>query len=217
VFARTVFACLLATIGPAWATAAETCFEPLFNGRDLSGWEGVTADASASWKAEDGMIVCTGRPGTWLRSNQQYGDFNLRFEYKLRPGGNSGIYVRVPADGAHREGGGAEVQLLDDTAERYRRLEPGQYCGSVYKVAPATRRVSRPPGEWNTMEINCLGTWYRVVHNGVVIVDATAREIPELGRRFRQGYLGLQNHNEEVWFKNLRIGPPIVYPRACHP
>jgi hypothetical protein len=58
------------------------------------------------------------------------------------------------------------------------------------------------------MEINCCGTSYRVTHNGVVVVDATAAEIPELGRRFQKGFLGLQNHREEVWFKNLRIGPP---------
>jgi hypothetical protein len=47
-----------------------------------------------------------------------------------------------------------------------------------------------------------------VTHNGVVIVDATAQAFPELGRRYVNGYLGLQNHNEEVWFRNLRIGPP---------
>lgn len=197
---------LLLRLSTVWA--AEEGFRPLFNGRDLSGWEGVTSDAAKSWRVEDGMLVCTGEPGTWLRSKQRYGDFNLRFEYKLGPGGNSGIYLRVPADGAHREGGGAEVQILDDTAERYRHLEPGQYCGSVYKVAPAMRHVSRPPGEWNTMEIECRGTSYRVVHNGVVVVDASACEFPELGRRFQDGYLGLQNHKEEVYFRNLRIGPP---------
>lgn len=192
------------------ATAAEDGFEALFNGHDLSGWEGVTADASATWKVDDGMIVCTGQPGTWLRSAKQYDDFNLRFEYKLLPGGNSGIYLRVPADGAHRqEDCGVEVQILDDDAERYRKLEPGQYCASVYKIAPAAKHVSRPTGEWNTMEINCRGTSYRVTHNGVVIVDATAQEFPELGRRFQKGYLGLQNHNEEVWFKYLRIGPSV--------
>ena len=65
--------------------------------------------------------MCTGLKGTWLRSREQYGDFNFRFEYRLKPGGNSGIYLRVPADGAHREGGGVEVQLLDDAAKRYKR------------------------------------------------------------------------------------------------
>ncbi|REK11928.1 MAG: DUF1080 domain-containing protein [Planctomycetota bacterium] len=190
------------------AGAIEPGFTSLFNGRDLSGWQGVTSDASKSWKVEDGLLVCTGEKGTWLRSARRYGNFNLRFEYKLKPGGNSGIYLRVPEDGAHREGGGCEVQLLDDSAERYRDLKPTQFCGSIYLVAPAEHHVSRPPGEWNTMEINCCGTSYRVVHNGVVIVDANACDTPELGRRFTEGFLGLQNHSEEIWFRDLRIGPP---------
>jgi hypothetical protein len=190
------------------ARAIEPGLTPLFNGRNLDGWEGVTSDASASWKVENGAIVCTGKPGTWLRSRERYADFNLRFDYRLLPGGNSGIYLRVPPDGAHREGGGVEVQLLDDAAERYRNIEPGQYCGSIYKVVGAGRHVSRPAGEWNTMEINCRGTSYRVIHNGVVIVDANEKQFPELKERFTQGYLGLQNHNEEVAFRNLRIGPP---------
>ena len=81
--------CLLFVVSAAHAD--ECYFKPLFNGRDLSGWEGVTSDARASWKVEDGAIVCTGHQGTWLRSKERYGDFNLRFEYRLRPGGNSGI------------------------------------------------------------------------------------------------------------------------------
>jgi hypothetical protein len=202
-----VFALLILALAPP-VVANEPGFRSLFNGSDLSGWEGVTSEAARSWRVADGAIVCTGEKGTWLRSRQQYSDFNFRFEYKLKPGGNSGIYVRVPADGAHREGGGVEVQLLDDAAERYRDIKPGQYSGSVYLVAPATQHVARPAGEWNTMEIDCVGTSYRITHNGVVIVDASAREFPELAQRFTTGYLGLQNHSEEVWFRNLRIGPP---------
>jgi hypothetical protein len=192
------------------ARADEAGFVPLFNGRDLAGWSGAAADASTSWKVEDGLIVCTGHEGTWLRSEREYSDFNLQFEYKLLPGGNSGIYLRVDADGAHRDDGtGLEVQILDDAAERYQGIEPGQYCGSVYKIAPAREHVSRPAGEWNSMEINCRGTAYRVTHNGVVVVDTSAEQHPELARRRQHGYLGLQNHREEVWFRNLRIGPPV--------
>ena len=200
----------MACLCPCPVHSREACFRPLFDGRSLCGWEGVTSPGSQSWKVEGGAIVCTGKPGTWLRSTQQYADFNFRFEYKLLSGGNSGIYVRVPSDGAHREGGGGgvEVQLLDDRADEYRNLEPAQYGGSLYKVAPATRHVSKPPGEWNTMEINCRGTSYRVTHNGVTIVNADGQHVPELNKRFRSGYLGLQNHREEVWFRNLRIGPP---------
>ncbi len=219
VFVRTLLLAFVAVwmASVSWALGVEPGFRPLFNGHDLSGWEGVTSNAAESWRVEDGLLVCTGHKGTWLRSQGQYGDFNLRFEYRLKSGGNSGIYLRVPADGAHRAGGGAEVQLLDDAAERYRTLKPAQYCGSVYLVVPAAEHVSRPPGEWNTMEINCCGTSYRVTHNGVVIVDAGACEYPELGRRFTCGYLGLQNHSEEVWFRNLRLGPPQPGqgPSAC--
>jgi len=187
--------------------ADETNFKSLFNGGDLSGWQGVTSAASDSWKVEQGLLVCTGVKGTWLRSDAEYGDFNLRFDYKLRPGGNSGIYLRVPLDGAHREGGGAEVQLLDDRDARYQSIKPTQACGSIYLVAPAKQSVGRPAGEWNTMEIDCRGTSYRVTHNGILVLDANENEFPELAKRFKKGYLGLQNHSEEVWFRNLRIGP----------
>jgi hypothetical protein len=206
--------CLTILLASSTALAIEPGFQPLFNGRDLTGWEGVTSKATRSWRVEDGLLVCTGEKGTWLRSRAQYDDFNLRFDYRLKPGGNSGIYLRVPADGAHREGGGVEVQLLDDAAERYQDIKPGQYCGSVYLVVPATQHVARPAGQWNSMEINCRDTHYRVVHNGVVIVDADAGDYPELAQRFTHGYLGLQNHSEEVWFRNVRVGPPQCEPHA---
>jgi len=187
----------------------------LFNGQDLAGWEGGGGDAAACWTVDDGVLVCTGKPGPWLRTRSQYGDFNLRLEYMLKPGGNSGIYVRVPADGAHQgremakmaggELSGVEVQILDDASDRYRDIQPYQFCGSVYAIAAAEQHVCRPPGHWNSLEIDCHGPSYRVVHNGVVIVDAVADEFPELTRRELKGFLGLQNHSEEVLFRNLRI------------
>lgn len=192
----------------------EPGYVSLFNGKDLSGWEGAGSDASACWKVEDGLLVCTGQKGPWLRSLEQYGDFNLRFEYKLKSGGNSGVYVRVPKDGDHRgrdlNGGkpsGVEIQLLDDADARYAKLKDYQYSGSVYAIAPAKQRVSLPAGQWNTMEINCVGSRYRIIHNGTVIVDADDAEFPELKNRELKGYLGLQNHSEHVWFRSIRIGP----------
>jgi 3-keto-disaccharide hydrolase len=184
----------------------------LFNGRDLTGWEGADKEAAACWKVDKGELLCTGKPGPWLRSKSEYGDFNLRLDYKLKPGGNSGVYVRVPRDGDHRgkelSGGkssGIEIQMLDDDASQYRDLKPYQFSGSLYAIVAADPRVSRPAGRWNSMEIDCRGTRYRVVHNGRVVVDAGAKQYAELGERLVRGYLGLQNHNEEVWFRNIRI------------
>lgn len=191
-------------------------YRSLFNGQDLAQWEGATTDASACWKVEDGLLLCTGQKGPWLRSREQYGDFNLRLEYKLKPGGNSGVFVHVPKDGDHRgsenNGGkpsGVEIQILDDASDRYKDIKPYQFSGSVYAIAPADPRVSKEAGEWNTLEINCSGPSYRITHNGRVVVDATAEKFPELTRREQKGYLGLQNHSEEVWFRNIRVGPPL--------
>jgi hypothetical protein len=114
----------------------------------------------------------------------------------------------VPEDGNHHgAGAGIEVQILDDAAERYKSLQPYQYTGSLYAIVPADPRVTRPAGEWNTMEIDCRGTAYRVVNNGVVVIQADENTTPELKQRLLEGFLGLQNHSEEVWFRHLRLGP----------
>ncbi|MGV3608502.1 MAG: 3-keto-disaccharide hydrolase [Planctomycetaceae bacterium] len=169
-------------------------------------WEGATDSAEKCWKMEQNDLVCTGQTGPWLRSKKEYGNFAMRLEYKLRDGGNSGVYARVPEDGNHHgDGAGVEIQILDDNSARYKTLMPYQYCGSVYAIRPADPRVCKPVGEWNTMEIRCVGTRYTITHNGVVVVNADDKDVPELAKRRLSGKLGLQNHQEEVRFRNVRI------------
>jgi len=190
-------------------SVTEISHESLLSKDDLTGWEGIKGDAASCWKVEDGVLAGLEGKGPSLRSSKEYDDFNLRLQYKLKPGGNSGVYVRVPEDGNHHgNGAGIEVQLLDDSDEKYAKLADSQFCGSLYKVAPATVRVSRPAGEWNTMEINCQGHDYRVTHNGVVIVEAGIEKFPTLEERNLKGYLGFQNHGGGVWLRNVRLGPP---------
>lgn len=186
----------------------ELGYRPLFDGRSLEGWEGAGQDAAACWKVEEGLLVCTGEKGPWLRSKERFKDFDLRLDYKLKEGGNSGVYVRVPESGDHHgDGAGVEIQILDDAAKRYRELKPYQYTGSVYGIAPARQHVARPAGKWNSLEIEAVGSHYRVVHNGIEIVNAKEDEFSELKGRLLEGFLGLQNHSEEVWFRNIRIAP----------
>src|SRR5262245_23821918 len=80
-------------------------YRPLFDGQSLAEWEGAGQPAERCWKVEEGTIVCTGEKGPWLRSREQFDDFNLRLEYKLKPGGNSGVYIRVPENGTHHGDG----------------------------------------------------------------------------------------------------------------
>lgn len=186
----------------------ELSHHAVFNGRDLAGWNGADAVAESCWEVRDGQLLCTGETGPWLRSQETYGDFNLRLEYKLSDGGNSGVYVRVPAGGEHHgEGAGIEVQILDDDAQRYRDLKPYQFAGSLYAIVAPHPGTARASGQWNALEINCRGTHYQVRHNGTLVIDADDSQYPELAQRRREGYLGLQNHSEPVWFRNIRLGP----------
>jgi len=211
-----IFALLLSTA--AVAADDPPGYRPLFDGQSLAGWEGAGQPAEKCWKAEDSTIVCTGEKGPWLRSKEQFDDFNLRLEYKLKPGGNSGVYIRVPENGNHHgDGAGIEIQVLDDKAGRYRDIKPYQYTGSLYAIAPATSHVGKDPGEWNTLEINCRGMKYHVIHNGTTIIAADETTFPELKGRLTKGFLGLQNHSEEVWYRNLRIGPALDLPVASNP
>lgn len=192
---------------------AELTHESLFDGKTLAGWEGAGKPKETCWKVEDGNIVCTGeKGGPWLRTAKEYGDFNLRFDYQVSPGGNSGIYVRVPKDGNHhredesKPEAGFEIQVLDDQAKQYAKLKPYQFCGSLYDICGASSHVGRAAGEWNTLEINCNGQHVTTTHNGVSIVDVTPESHPLISLRKTSGFLGLQNHSTIVKFRNVRVG-----------
>lgn len=192
--------------GQVTEQVTEIGFENLL-GNGLEGWEGADGDAAACWKRDGEELVCTGAKGPWLRWARPAKDFNLRLDYLLKEGGNSGVYVRVPKDGNHHgEGSGIEVQILDDASSRYRELKPYQYSGSLYAIVPADPRVTRPAGEWSTLEIDCKADRYIVKQNGVEVIVASGGSAPELLERRLEGYIGLQNHSEEVRFRNIRLG-----------
>jgi Domain of Unknown Function (DUF1080) len=198
--------------GLAWIASAEGAeFRSIFNGHDLAGWSAIGAGASQDWLVRDGCLVCQGKHHSWLRSSREYGDFRLVLEYQVAEGANSGVYVHVPADGNHHRDrsslppAGFEIQILDDHASRYAGLKDYQYSASLYDIAGAAPRVSKPAGEWNTLEIQCVGLHVTVLHNGVRVVDARPERFPLLALRNRQGYLGLQSHNGVVRFRNLQI------------
>ncbi|WP_166819665.1 3-keto-disaccharide hydrolase [Thalassoroseus pseudoceratinae] len=189
----------------------ETGFRSLLDGSELTHWEGAGQPPETCWELADGVLTCVKPKGPWLRSRKEYGDFNLRLQYRLQAGSNSGVYVRVPHDGNHHRDkdsqppAGFEVQVLDDSAEKYKSLKDYQYSASVYDIAGASPRVCRPPGQWNTLEIECKGHTVRTVHNGVEVVHVTAQKHPLIKLRQTRGYLGLQNHGVGVSFRNLRI------------
>jgi len=182
----------------------------LLEGDTITAWEGATADASQCWSIKNGVLTGEETKGPWLRSKEQYGDFNLRLEYKVGAGMNSGVFIRVPENGNHHgAGAGIEVQLLDDAAPKYAKLKAYQYTGSLYAIAPADPRVGRGADLWNTLEIDCKGEHYKIIHNGVTIINAGPDDYPELKERNGSGFLGLQNHGGGVAIRRIRIGGSV--------
>ena len=189
----------------------EEGFVPLFNGRDLSGWTGDTT----SYVAENGKIVVYPRRGSGgnLYTEKEYSNFILRFEFKLTPGANNGLGIRAPlsGDAAYM---GMELQILDNTADRYKNLRPYQFHGSIYGVVPAKRGYLKPVGEWNFEEVIANGRQITIKLNGVTIVDADidkastpetmdGKEHPGLKRD--KGHIGFLGHGSNLEFRNIRI------------
>ncbi len=184
--------------GEGWA--------PLFNGKNLDGWKQI---GSESWKAEDGVLYTVGGEGGWLSTEKEYGDVELELEFRVPPGGNSGVFFRAPREG-NPAYGGFEVQIIDDYTDAYGELKPWQYTGSVYAVAAPSRRVTLPANTWQKMRVRLQGSRVKVAVNGFPVVDvdlATAKSQhgDHPGMRRERGYIGLQNHGSRLDFRNIRL------------
>ena len=181
----------------------------LFNGSNFTGWTGATT----GYLVQDGKIVCPENGGGNLYTKEEFSDFILRFQFKLTPGANNGLGIRAPltGDAAYV---GMELQILDNTAEKYRDLKPYQFHGSIYGVVPAKREYLRPTGEWNFEEVIAKGRRIKVNLNGVTIVDADideasrggtmdGRDHPGLKRE--KGHIGFLGHGSCVEFRGIQI------------
>jgi len=181
----------------------------LFNGRDLAGWVGDVA----GYGVEDGTIAC--KPGGNIYTAEAFDDFHLKFEFKLTPGANNGLGIRTPM-GGHAAYEGMEIQILDDTADKYKDLQPYQFHGSIYGVVPAKRGSLKPVGEWNHEEVIAKGSHITVILNGETIVDADVLEASKGGTETIDhrdhpglkrpgGHLVLCGHGDVLWFRNMEI------------
>jgi hypothetical protein len=187
-------------------------FVSLFNGENLDGWVGN----KQSYKVEDGTIVVDpqgGGSGGNLFTEKEYSNFVFQFEFQLTPGANNGLGFHAPLAGDVAYSG-KELQILDNTAEKYAKLKPYQYHGSLYGVMPAKRGFLKPVGEWNQEEVSVQGSQIKVVLNGTTILegdyleasqDSTmdGREHPGLQRT--RGHIGFLGHGDVLRFRNIRI------------
>jgi hypothetical protein len=183
----------------------------LFNGRDLDGWIGNKMDYIVE---EDHIVIYPDRGGKGnLYTEKEYADFIFRFEFRLTPGANNGLGIRTSARGDAAYSG-IELQIIDNTAEKYADLEPYQYHGSLYGVAPAKRGFLKPVGEWNQQEVFVSGTRIKVILNEETILDVDFQEAIDNGTMDhkehpgllrKSGHIGFLGHGDIVRFRNIRI------------
>ena len=208
-FLNVISGCAAALLLAAAAAAAQretsAGFVRLFDGSTLDGWQGATD----GYVAEDGLLICL--EGGRLFTDKEFADFVFRFEFKLPPGGNNGVSIRYPGKGSGAYAG-MEIQVLDNTAEKYAKLKPYQYHGSVYGIQPAKRGFLKPVGEWNSEEIKAQGSHITVTLNGTVITDVDLSKIDKPmdgkehpGMREKQGYIGFMGHGCQIEFRNIKI------------
>ncbi|MCF7734230.1 MAG: DUF1080 domain-containing protein [Akkermansiaceae bacterium] len=192
------------------AAAPEPPMRSLFNGKDLTGWTG------AGYVVEDGAIVCTPQ-GRNLVYEEVFSNYILDFEFKLPPGGNNGLGIHYPGEGDSAYTG-MELQILDNTAPKYKDLKDYQFHGSLYTLAPAATTGLKPVGEWNHQRVSILGPAIKVELNGKIILrtnlDDLNKKFPDhQGAKRRSGQIAWLGHGDRVAFRNIRI---VEFPPAAN-
>ena len=189
----------------------EQSFDLLFNGKDLNNWVGNKTE----YVVEDNTIAIypTKEGHGNIYTEKEYSDFVFRFEFQLTPGANNGLGIHAPLTGDVAYAG-KEIQILDNDAPVYSKLEVYQYHGSVYGVIPAKRGFLKPTGEWNQEEVNVKGDYIKVTLNGTVILEGDMKNASKNGTLDHKdhpglnqhtGHIGFLGHGSVVKFRNIRI------------
>lgn len=186
----------------------------LFNGRDHEGWSCTNGKPIAT-PIEEGCLAPY-KAGSYIiiYDKKKFGDFTLRCDVKMGDAGcNSGVFFRVgvPKNPVNT---GFEAQVEDSK-------EPGLHSfGAIYDLVAPSKNANRGPGEWNTIEITCRGPEISVKVNGEDVAHMNCDDYPKPGLRPdgtrhkflsaiakmpREGFIGFQDHNHPVWFKNVKI------------
>lgn len=196
----------------------------LFDGKTLEGWRGYNKkDASATrWKVEGGLLTVDAAQGQDTRgaldliTQHVFDSFELIFEWRIAPGGNSGVKYFVLED---REAAiGHEYQVIDDEKHPDAKLGAKRQTASFYDVLAAENRPLKPAGSFNLSRIVVRGTTVQHWLNGVRVLQyelgSPALQAAIEGSKFagierfgkpQKGHILLQDHGDRVWYRNVKV------------
>lgn len=191
----------------------------LFDGQSLKGWRGYKTEAvGPMWKVEDGAIILRGEKSGDLMTTEQFGDFELSFDWKISAAGNSGVIYRIGLGDAASYRTGPEYQVLDNQKADDNK-KANHLAGSLYDIGPAPDKdYTKPVGEWNQGKIVVKG-WH-VEHwlNGhkVANIDlaSPAGKTALQESKFKtwekfatlpRGHIALQEHGHVVSYRSIKI------------
>jgi hypothetical protein len=189
----------------------------LFDGKSTSGWRAYGADTMpGGWQAVDGILTRVSRAADII-TRDQFGDFELLLDWRLGPGGNSGLFYRAVEGLEWIYHGAPEYALLDDAAHNDGK-NPLTSAGSVHSVYAPPRGVVKPAGEWNTTRLVARGTHVEHWLNGQKVVEYEQGSPDWAGRvaaskfaawpmygKAMKGHIGLQEHGGRAEFRNIKI------------
>jgi len=216
---RGAFAALIvAVLATLSGQAAQPQWVSLFDGQTIAQWRGYKmATVPDSWRVEEGAITWTKGAAVDLVSREQYTNFEFEFDWKVPPGGNSGVMFRVTEELERTYHSGPEFQILHNAGHSDGK-NPMTSAGSNHSLHAPTKDMTRPVGEWNQGRLVVNGNHVEHWLNGEKVVDydlhspdwtkrlmaSKFKDVPRYGREPR-GHIVLQEHGSRVQYKNLRI------------
>lgn len=204
----------------------------LFDGTSTAGWRGydTTAFPSKGWEVVDGTLRCIGSGageaggagGGDIIYDKKFSNFELSLEWKISEGGNSGIFIlgqEIPGEPIYKSS--PEMQILDNDKhpDALLGVDGNRKAGSLYDLIPAVPQNTKPVGEWNQVSILCYQGTVVFKQNGVNVVEfhlwtddwkkmvanSKFKDWPMFVDPAKEGYIGLQDHGNDVWFRNIKI------------
>lgn len=191
----------------------------LFDGQSLDQWRSYQEETvSDGWGVENGCLTRLGWGGD-LITREQFGDFELKLEWRISEAGNSGIFIRGDESGSSIHHTGFEMQVLDNVGHSDSE-DPSHRSGAYYDMIAPDHDTTQPVGYWNQVHIIARGPDVEFWLNGRQTAKFTQgspewqalyqaskfTDRPQYGSLLK-GHIGLQDHFDKVWYRNLRILP----------